>query len=410
MKVYLLDGTTFETIGLLDNSYEQLQIVRRYWGLDNFIMRVHRRRLYADQIVSGNIIWLPDEENMAFLIEQIAGDQTGSVVNDWMTVYGRSLDSFASEERRIIPPPGEDYDEQHGVPGETAMKHYMDDHAGPSADAERQIPGLVIETDAARGDDVTTDQRYTTITQALKEIGMLTGLGWQGQFSYNTATPSSSTLEFQVIDGMDHSTDVFFDFEYETLEEWHELERILDSKTFAIVAGQGEGADREVVERYQGVSEPEGYARREAFIDARDVALGNLTLLAARGDAFLVGAAPERSVEAKEHQFGSFQYRRDWDLGDIVLIRNRTRGLQYASRVVEIYKTETREDSIKITAVMDRPFPTLKEKMSAGSSSGTGSIIVDQPVGGTGGGGGSPFLDGGTPSSAYDTAIDGGAP
>lgn len=402
------DGYVLE--GLLDFSYASVTLSQRLWGIDTFQMRVHRHRLYADSIVAGMAMWFPDDDDLFYLIETIESEQSGSVQNDWMTVSGRAVDAFASEERRIIPPPGQAYDTHVSAPAETIMKYYMDEHAGPSADAERQVPGLTIATDMARGTSMSAGFRYNTITDALKELGINGGLGWRSRMIYDSATPASSEIEFEVIEGSDLSAEVFFDFEYETLEEWRELERILDSKTWALVAGQGEGVDRDIVERYVGVGEPEGYARREAFIDARDVELGNTDLLEQRGDAFLESAAPERSIEAKMHQFGSFRYREHWDLGDVVLVRNRPRGLSYAARVVEVHKTLS-SGAPQVTAVLDRPFPTLREKTSPSSSQGTGSVIVDQP---TGGGGGLTNLDGGAPDDTYGgvmiTPIDGGAP
>ena len=410
MHVYLVDPTTFQLQGTLDESYERLEITRRLWGVDTFSMRVHRRRLYADQIAVGMILWMAHEDDAAFLVEQIVGEQTGSTKNDWMTVSGRSLDGFATSERRIIPPAGEAYDRHLSVDAETAMKAYVYDHAGLGADVARRIPGLTVAPDMGRGTTLTTEYRYQTVTDALREIGLVGGLGWHSHFLYDAATPANSDIEFEVIAGVDRSASVFFDFEFATLEEWHEMERILDSKTWAIIAGQGEGVDREIVTRYVGGSEPAGWARREAFIDARDVELGNTTLLQQRGDAFLEAASPERSLEAKAHQYGAFRYRDHWDLGDIVLVRNKPRNLSYAARIVEVKKSVAQAGAENVVAVLDRPFPTLKEKVGASSSAGAGSIIVDYPTGG--GGGGSGNIDGGDPDEIYGgtTPIDGGTP
>lgn len=370
---FLVDPNGYELLGVLDESYASVTLSFRLWGVDTFQMRVHRKRLYADSIESGKLIWFPHEDNALFMIESIMSEQTGSVQNDWMTVSGRSLDGFATEERRVIPPAGESHDEVNSVPAETAMKHYVNDHCAAGAPAERQIPGLVVAADLGRGDDVTAEYRYHTVTTPLKEIGAVSGLGWLSRMVYNSADPASSTVEFEVLEGTDHSADVFFDFEYETLEDWHELERIIDSKTFAIVAGQGEDENRDIVERYSGMSEPEGYDRREAFIDARDVEFGNTNLLEMRGDAFLEASSPERSLEAHVHEYGSFRYREHWDRGDIVLVRNRPRGLQYPARVVEVHKT-IGDGPERVTAVLDRPFPTIKDKVSASSSAGAGAL------------------------------------
>ena len=120
---------------------------------------------------------------------------------------------------------------------------------------------------------------------------------------------------------------MFFDFAFETLERWEELDSVIDAKTVALVAGQGEGTARDLVTRWSG-TEPTGFDRREAFLDARDVELGETTVLAQRGDAFLAATGAETSLEADVHQYGGFRYREHWDVGDVVTVRNAERGLE----------------------------------------------------------------------------------
>ena len=137
---------------------------------------------------------------------------------------------------------------------------------------------------------------------------------------------------------------MFFDFAFETLERWEELDSVIDAKTVALVAGQGEGTARDLVTRWSG-SEPAGFDRREAFLDARDVELGETTVLAQRGDAYLAATGAETSLEADVHQYGGFRYREHWDVGDLVTVRNAERGLSYAGadrRGREVLRAERR--------------------------------------------------------------------
>src|SRR5574337_238212 len=129
-------------------------------------------------------------------------------------------------------------------------------------------------------------------------------------------------------------------------------------------------------------SMPTGFARREAFIDAWDIAKGSTTELNSRGDAFLAASAVETRLEATLHQYGSFRYGTDWDMGDLVLIRNQERGLSYTARVLEVTKEfSTSAAAPIVTAVIDRPFPTLKHQVAAGSGN-AGSGKLDYPVAG----------------------------
>jgi hypothetical protein len=374
-RAFLLD-TAGNTLGALDTSYRTLNTLRSWWDVDTFALVIDRRRKYADAIEEGTLLYLPDEgaSGELYLVEQITYTQDGNT--DEMNVSGRSLDGIALAERLVLPPAGLDYDEVDNLPAETAMKHYVNAHAGPGAvDPNRRIPGLAIEADAARGIRVTTQGRYQTVADLERQIGLLSGLGW-------SIEPSLPGFTFKVLAGVDRSTSVIFSFEYDTLDAWSELASLMDSKQVAYVAGQGEGAARDLVVRGTGA----GFARREAFIDARDVDLGRTDILTSRGDAFLATAGVTHSYETRLHAYGAFRYRRDWDCGDLVLLMNASRGISDTVRIVTVAATFDQSAEVPtIVAGIDRPFPTLKDRV-AGSTASTASVTADSGSGGGGGG------------------------
>ena len=365
-RAYVLDQSTRAVRGLVDQSWEDLTYTRRYFGMDTFQMSIQRARLWASELQKGRLLYLPDESDRIFLIEQIQSLAEGSARNDLMTVSGRSMEGITMADRLVIPDAGQAHDRQTAVAAETAMKHYVTEHAGSGAPAARQVPDLNVVASGAAGAAVTVAGRYQYVFDIVAQIGLLTGIGWE--VTYN---PSTDQFDWDVIVGVDRSASVFFDFAFETLERWEELDSILESKTVAVVAGQGEGEDREVVTRFQG-GEPTGFARREAFLDARDIELGQTAELNSRGDAFLAAAAGETRLEAAIHQYGAFRYGEEWDLGDLVTVRNEERDIAYTARVVEVEKTIKESASAPtVVAVLDRPFPTLKEQIrGAGAQPG----------------------------------------
>ncbi len=365
-RAYVLDPVTRATLGLVDQSWERLSYVRRYTAMDTFELVIKRTRLWASELAVKRLLYLPDEGDLVFLIEQIASVAEGSTRNDEMTVTGRSLEGIAMAERLVEPAAGESHDRQTGVAAETAIKHYVRAHAADLAVPARQVPGLVVAPDTARGPTVTVNGRYQSVLDLVREIGLLAGLGWE--ITYDAATDD---FRFDVTDGVDRTAFVYFDFAFETLERWEELTSVIDAKTVALVAGQGEGTARDLVTRWSG-TEPTGFDRREAFLDARDVELGETTVLAQRGDAFLAATGVETSLEADVHQYGGFRYREHWDVGDVVTIRNAERGLAYGARIVEVEKAFDRSAAAPtITATLGRPFPTLASQTSAGRAAAT---------------------------------------
>ena len=376
-RAYVLDPVTRATLGLVDQSWERLSYTRRYTAMDTFELVIHRSRLWASELATKRLLYLPDEGDLVFLIEQIASVAEGSTRNDEMTVTGRSLEGIAMAERLVVPPAGESHDRQTGVAAETAIKHYLRAHAADLATPARQVPGLVVAADAARGPTVTVNGRYQTVLDLVREIALVAGLGWE--ITYDAG---SGDFVFDVVDGVDRSASVFFDFAFETLERWEELESVIDAKSVALVAGQGEGIDRDLVSRWSG-AEPTGFDRREAFLDARDVEVGATTVLEQRGDAFLAATGAETSLEADVHQYGGFRYREHWDTGDVVTVRNAERGLAYAVRIVEVTKAFERSAAAPtIKAVLGRPFPTLASQASTGRAAATADNAVGLASGG----------------------------
>ena len=93
----------------------------------------------------------------------------------------------------------------------------------------------------------------------------------------------------------------------------------IDEKTVAIVAGQGEGADREVVIRtsaaYSAASDI------ETFCDGRNAA--STAALQAEGDATLTEAQAAAQFSFSVVQTPSCFYGVHYDLGDLVTARYR---------------------------------------------------------------------------------------
>lgn len=392
-------------IDILDIS-EHIVVERWLRSFDTIEATVDAQ--YAKNIARGDFLYLPlldASAPLAFRVTAIQRDKKGGA-NKWV-LHGVTLDRIALGGRRCWPSPADypvdtaGYDTQSSVPGETAVKHYVDDNAGPSAVAARQVTGLRIADDLGRGADVDTAARYQWVVDVSKEICFKTALGWKVSYEAGTELPHV----FDIIEPVDRSAEVFLDFEWATINAWSEVETDPDA-TLTIVAGQGELTDRDIVIR--PAIEPTGLDRIEDFIDARDVASGETALLEQRGDAALAAAAATRSITVDARQEGSFQYPTDYALGDYITARDRDRDLSEVKQVIGVRFTVDKSASVpKVDAILDRPDPDSEPRASTSFSGGK----VDLSAGSSGGGGGSGNLDGGTASSVYGgtTAIDGGS-
>lgn len=245
---------------------------------------------------------------------ELSLDESGKASEVWTCRGGDVI-----TRRLCVPPAGYSHDERSG-PAETVMKGYVAANCVNPADADRTIDLVSNEADGGRGANVSMSARYEALADKLEEAARAGGIGWE---LVGTATG----LEFRIVPGVDRSAaqstnpPIIFSPDFGNLRTLGYQWSMLNRATLAYVAGQGEGADRAIREVYIDAAEPTGIARREAFIDARD--LDDESKLVDRGTAKLSEQGPKERLEAQILTVGPFRYRQDWDLGDVVTVRNQ---------------------------------------------------------------------------------------
>lgn len=360
-RLTILDPSTLKPVASIARAYESFRMTRRYWDVDDFQLVLKLTDIRWSLEV-GQFLYVPSEGDALFIVEQ-ASSQEGEDVE--ITLAGRTIEGRALEDRLVNPAGGEGPDTQTAVDAETAMRHYVYMHAGAGAAAKRQIPGLVLATNLNRGATVTVEGRRHTVAHMLHTIALESGLGWRIVFDR-----AAGEHVFEVVEGTDRSASVFL--HVQQLESLDEQFSLIDSRTVAYVGGKGEGADRDVVTVWAaGDPEPEGFDRREAFVDGASAAEGDLAALEQIGRVFLGDNGPEASLEASLSSSGAFRYRTHWDVGDQVLMRGVLAPRQ-AMRVIEVEQTWTKDDADPtVKGTLDRPMPNMRERVT-GSVGGWG--------------------------------------
>ncbi|GAI86482.1 unnamed protein product, partial [marine sediment metagenome] len=128
----------------------------------------------------------------------------------------------------------------------------------------------------------------------------------------------------------------------------------INSKNVAYVAGQGEGADRVVQKVAKDGGTYTGMARREYFIDARD--LDEVAKLTQRGNERLVEQGEEKVIKIENLSTGPFSYGEDFYLGDIVT-SNYPNIIEADVRVIESEIEITPKDLIQNKLTFGKQFP-----------------------------------------------------
>lgn len=172
----------------------------------------------------------------------------------------------------------------------------------------------------------------------------------------------SARIEFYK--GKDLSDSVEFTTDAENVISESFEQSDFDERNVALVAGEGEGTERELVTLGSG----SGLDRKELYVDARDLQSENddvvMTIaqyrqaLVDRGESKLAEQQPVLILDGDINvQNQLYAYGVDYDLGDIVRRSSPTFKLAYNARITEIQ--EIYENGLQIVPTFGRRSPTL---------------------------------------------------
>ncbi|WP_251860387.1 hypothetical protein [Clostridium sp. Marseille-Q2269] len=320
---------------------------------------------YIDILKDGNIIFIDPKK--AGIIEEITIDET----NKTITAKGRDIKSIIG--RRItIPPSGKSHDEIKAT-AEEVIKHYVINNCINPIDTKRKIPQLEVAENKKRGPIIAWQSRFKYLDLELEQICNAVGIGWEVYLDLD-----KKKFIFDIAEGVDRTTNVnsrvIFSEEFDNIVNATHVNNSLSYKTMGYVAGQGEGINRAVQEVFKTTDT--GLSRRELFIDARDIEKeDNLT------DRAKAKLAEYDYITSNESTIinSNFQYEKDWNLGDIILLKNSLgESTQRIAEVTEIY-----EGYRKIEIVLGSVIPLLTEKITnevnSMSSGGSGNSSMWRP-------------------------------
>ena len=337
-----------ELLGEFD-AYTSLQFSRLWQGVGDFEFHLVGE-LDERVLAQGNLVLLDADGTRAGIIRSVEQDDGEGGVT--VTVRGQTLNGLAGQ-RTTLPLEGEangGYDvvpalESAGqtpdpVPAETILKTYAGRHLANPLDPKRKIPLLVLAPDQGRGMETVWMSRFEPLDEVLQAVGEYTDMGWGIHLD-----PDGGNLVFDVLPGVDRTDQqsensaVVFALEFESVESLKYLRDVSGHRNLAYAGGAGEGADRTVLKVTNNAEEPEGLERFETFIDCGTLEIvGSDTAMSLEeeGKHKLLDYPRTESLTATLPQGGSFQYRRHWDLGDLVTVLDRNLGVAADMRIAQV--------------------------------------------------------------------------
>lgn len=334
-------------LGEID-SYTSLFYIRKWENYGEF--EFHMSEVDISLIKKGNIIMLNKDGYRTGVIEHIEIKEENK---EDITVKGFSLLYWLTQ-RITVPPVGYAYHE-FNTSVEDIMIALVKSNAADPIDVKRKIPYLQVELSQGRGEILQFQTRYKTLSDELTKLSKTSGLGFTIFLDYK-----NKRLLFKVLSGRDLTYNqrinppAIFSIEYDNIINQNYIESNIGYKNVGYVAGQGEGANRQI----EVISnELTGFDRRETFIDARDITEG--VSLADRGKLKL---AENVAIQSFECEVDTKDYKRDWDLGDIVTTVSKKYNFKINNRVTEV-KEVYESSGFKVEPTFGVSIPLAGEKI-----------------------------------------------
>lgn len=353
-------------------SYSSLRFNRSQYGVGELEMHINRHLPHADKLTVGAILVPYNRTDCAYQIKtrSIKLDQSGKNSEVWV-IYALPLKSWLNG--RITMPVADYASDAITSDGETVLHHYLDTQVINPIAVEDKMD-IVAGPNGARGEQVEWQSRYKDLGEEMAQISLLGGVGWNidmdmdsKQFVFNTRVGRDSTVGNSA-----GNNPVIFSPEFKTLREMDYSESDLDYKNVAVVAGQGEGADRRIV--VVGDTTAIGFNRRVMFVDARDISeMTDGRNPRPKPEAQIIEELQNRGLqklaEQKQEVYLSGQaivdrqrYLTDYDLGDTVTLQYREWGVTLNTMITgtsEVYE----QNGYSVTLTFDNDRPDLISKI-----------------------------------------------
>lgn len=251
------------------------------------------------------------------------------------------------------------------------MKHYVTANAITTSSG-RINPYLTVAPNLNRGQIIEWQSRFKQLDEELTEISELTSVGWNIALDY-----VNKRWIFDVSEGRNLTATqsvnppVIFAPQFDSLKTLEYANSDLNYRSVAYVAGAGEGADRRIVV----VGDATGMDRYELFVDARDIQETKdvdgvetpipeaeiIASLTERGLQKLAEYSREEYLSAQILTQSPFIYEVDYDLGDVVTVKNDDWGIGMDARITEITEIYEAGRPIQIEATFGIGRPTFAD-------------------------------------------------
>lgn len=330
-------------LGIIENQ-RSLIWTRKYFDVGDFQIHVPVTDYNVSLLKRGNLVSYRNAKD-AGVIESLTLEQND--LSNEILVEGRFLASYM--DRRLIRG-------TRNFDGtiEVAMRTLFSEATALPLVQLGELKGFT--------DEVEFQVTYKNLLDYEVKLAMAGNLGFHFVPDF-----TEKTITFDIYQGLDRSRSqkdrafVEFSDEFSNINTICFVENDQLLKNIAYVGGEGEGSARVIVQ--VGATSSTGLDRRELFVDARDLRSDDLTaakyraILRQRGLEVMKDYDLAETMECTADANLNFQYREDYDLGDIVTVRKKNWDIAKNLRITEIAEVYE-HGNMEVTPTFGTPLPT----------------------------------------------------
>lgn len=338
MRVIVIEPNNLNIIGDLD-QYSYLLWETYYQSPGKFQISCAKGARGSDLLQVGNIVMAIDELRARVGIigyEDLTLDEEG---NERWNKQGYDLSGLLAYRvaiNKILDGATGGYDEQTNN-AESLMRYYVNVEAINPTDTRRKIPFLTLGNNLNRGEILTYRARLQTLEEIIREIGLVSGLGYQIRLDLE-----NKLFIFEALQGEDKSNVVKLSPNLGNVKSIEYMYDEMTSRNVAIVGGEGEGASRYFVVQEEDVSSS---IRREVFVSANDLPDNQLIQ---KGKETLEEMAEKMTLSCEFIPHGPFELGTDFNLGDFIQVSypNVAEAIVRVAGIVEEWTREGKRMSL----------------------------------------------------------------
>lgn len=286
------------------DDYYSFSFVRSFTGIGQWQLVLNADTPNASKVEQMDFISVDSGiAGMVTKVEKYHKDEENRVVYTGIELKG------LANLRIVMPPSGNSHLSFYNKTPEYIMAQLLTTQLVNPTQVERKIANVAIDTYTAVNSGIEKHYRFQNVGEAIDELATAYGVGWyadiiDGVITYHFYSGVDRTKEQSVNDKL------IISYERDGIQHSTHTKSKRQANT-ALVAGQGEGENREYVVIGNDKSD---VSRNEQYIDARDIEDGEN--LPARGMEKLSQLTEEDVYDLTISELFKKQYRINFDLGD----------------------------------------------------------------------------------------------